>query len=202
MDKATIQAYNVYSHTYDQEVIEFWENFPKIIFDKFCEGLKGNKILDLGSGSGRDALILKRKGLEVVCVDASKEMIKITNDLGFESIESDFQNYDFSKEKFNGVWAYTSLLHINKDEMKKILKEIHKTLKPNGVFLIGMIEGVYEGNVERENMLGEKRYFRFYEEQELRKIIEEIGFKFEFQEKYKPHSKTYLSQIYRKIKIK
>lgn len=196
MDQATVKTYDKYAKEYDEEVIEFWENFPKIIIDKFCEKLRGNKILDLGSGSGRDALILRDKGLEVVCVDASKEMIKITNDLGFESIESDFQNYNFSKEKFDGVWAYTSLLHITKEEMKKVLEEIYKTLKPNGVFLIGMIEGIYEGEVERENMLGEKRFFRFYEEQELQKIIEEIGFKFEFQERYKPHSKTYLSQIY------
>ncbi len=198
MDRATIKTYDKYAKEYDQEVIEFWENFPKIIIDKFCEDLKGKKILDLGSGSGRDALILRDKGLEIVCVDASKEMIKITNNLGFESIESDFQNYDFSKEKFDGVWAYTSLLHINKEEMKKILKKIYKTLKPNGIFLIGMIEGIYEGEIERENMLGEKRFFRFYEEQELKNIIEKIGFKFEFQERYKPHSKTYLSQIYRK----
>lgn len=198
MDRATIKTYDKYAKEYDQEVIEFWENFPKIIIDKFCEDLKGKKILDLGSGSGRDALILRDKGLEIVCADASKEMIKITNNLGFESIESDFQNYDFSKEKFDGVWAYTSLLHINKEEMKKILKKIYKTLKPNGIFLIGMIEGIYEGEIERENMLGEKRFFRFYEEQELKNIIEKIGFKFEFQERYKPHSKTYLSQIYRK----
>jgi len=196
MNQATIKTYDKYAKEYDEEVIEFWENFPKIIIDKFCEKLKGNKTLDLGSGSGRDAIILREKGLEIICVDASKEMVKITNNLGFKSIESDFQNYSFPKEKFDGVWAYTSLLHITKEEMKKVLKEIYKTLKPDGVFLIGMIEGIYEGEVERENMLGEKRFFRFYEEQELRKMIGEIGFKFEFQERYKPHSKTYLSQIY------
>jgi hypothetical protein len=62
-----------------------------------------------------------------------------------------------------------------------------------------MIEGVFEGDVERENMPGEKRYFRYYEEDEIKEMVEKIGFKFEFQNNYIPRSKTYLTQIYRKI---
>jgi len=199
MDYATIQAYNKYGQIYDQEVIEFWDNFPKTTIDEFYKRLNGKRILDLGSGSGRDALILKDRGLEVVCVDASTEMVKTTRQLGFETIESDFNNLKLENNSFDGVWAYTSLLHINKEEVKEVLKEIYKSIKPNGIFLVGLIEGVFEGEVERENMPGEKRYFRYYAEKEIREMVDNVGFKFEFQERYTPHSKTYLAQIYTKI---
>ncbi|MFA6250122.1 MAG: class I SAM-dependent methyltransferase [Candidatus Shapirobacteria bacterium] len=199
MDQATIKAYDRYYKEYDDEVIEFWDNFPLATIDKFCNLLNGKKVLDLGSGSGRDALILQKRGLEVVCIDASKEMVKITKRLGFESIESDFQDYDFPELEYDGVWAYTSLLHIKKEKVVTVLQDIYKTLRPGGVFLVGMIEGTYEGGVEQEGMPGEKRYFRFYEEKELKEMIEKVGFKFEFQERYKPHSKIFLAQIYIKI---
>lgn len=198
MDQATIQTYNKYYKIYDQEVFDFWNNFPKTTVNEFCKRLGDKRILDLGSGSGRDALILKNQGLNVVCCDASIEMIKITKGLGFESIESDFNNLKLKENSFGGIWAYTSLLHIKKDEVKKVLKKIYKSIRPNGVFLIGLIEGVFEGKIEKENMPGEKRYFKYYEENEIREMMEEVGFKFEFQERYKPHSKTYLAQIYRK----
>lgn len=198
MDQATIQTYDRYAKEYDDEVIEFWNNFPSTTINEFCKRLKGKKVLDLGSGSGRDALILKANGLNVVCVDASAEMVKITRQLGFETIESDFNNLKLDDNSFDGVWAYTSLLHLKKNEMIQVIKNIYKILPNNGMFLIGMIEGNYEGEVQRENMPGEKRYFKYYEENELREMIENLGFTFEFQERYKPQSKTYLAQIYKK----
>jgi len=196
MDQATIKTYDRYYKEYDDEVIEFWDNFPLVIIDEFCKKLKGKRILNLGSGSGRDALILRNKGLEVVCCDASREMVRITKQLGFETIESDFCDLNFKDNSFDGIWAYTSLLHIKKEEAQEILKKIYKFIKPDGIFLIGMIEGVFDGEMERENMPGEKRYFRFYEENEIKDMVEKVGFKFEFQERYKPRSKTYLNQIY------
>jgi len=198
VDEATIRTYNKFFREYDEDVTDFWRNFPTRTIDRFCIRLKNKKILDLGSGSGRDALILRDRGLEIICCDASREMVNLTRQLGFETIECDFMDLKFKDNSFDGIWAYTSLLHIKKEEIEKVLKKLYKTLKSGGVFLIGMIEGIYEGEVERENMPGEKRYFKFYKENEIKNIVEKAGFKFEFQEKYKPSSKTYLAQIYRK----
>lgn len=166
------------------------------MLNKFAGKLSGQKILDLGSGPGRDALLLKKLGLEVVCVDLSQEMVKRTTNLGFESIKKDIRRLDFPSQSFDGVWAFTSILHITKQEAKKVIEDINKLLKPGGIFLIGMIEGSFKGNVKRETMPEEERYFRFYSESELKEMIENCGFEFVFQNRYTPHSKTYLSQIY------
>lgn len=196
----TISAYNKYHDVYDKETIDFWKNFPKTTIKTFASNLKGNQILNLGSGPGRDSLLLKNAGLDVTCLDASKEMIKRTKKLGFKSVESDFEKMPFENEIFDGVWAYTSLLHVTKSKMEKILNKIHSIIKPEGIFLIGMIEGKYIEEKESESMPGVKRYFRYYTEQELRKVVEQSGFEMIFQERYVPNKKVYLSQIYKKIK--
>lgn len=196
MKNVTVATYNKYHEVYDFETVEFWENFPKETLKEFIKRLKGKKVLDLGSGPGRDAVLLRNSGLEVICLDASFEMIRRTKKLGFESVLADMRKLGFPDKSFDGVWAFTSLLHISKSEVEKVLRKLYELLKPNGVLLIGMIEGNFDGNVERESMPGVKRYFRFYSEQELKGLVESENFKFEYQGKYTPHSKTYLSQVF------
>jgi SAM-dependent methyltransferase len=111
----TIETYDKYSQVYDNEVIGFWDNFPKDFVDSFVRQLPGKRVLNLGSGSGRDAVLLRNRGLEVVCLDASKAMTDITTNLGFESYNADFSHMDFTEASFDGVWAYTSLIHIRQE---------------------------------------------------------------------------------------
>ncbi len=140
--------------------------------------------------------MLKDKEIDVTCMDASEEMVKRTQSLGFNSIHSTFEQMNFEDNSFDGVWAYTSLLHVSKEEMIEAIKKIHKLLKPDGIFLIGMIEGEFEGDVERESMPNTARYFRYYKSEELKEVVESLGFEFHFEDRYTPHSKTYLNQIY------
>ena len=201
MDKVdpTINTYNLYDDVYDKETIEFWSNFPNSTIDLFTKNLPGNKILNLGSGSGRDSLLLRDRGLDIVCLDASEKMVERTRKLGFMTTQSDFRQMTLEKDTYDGVWAYTSLLHIKKDEVKDILKKIYRSLNTNGIFLIGMIEGNYEGIKVRNSMPGTSRYFKFYEEKELRALLESAGFIFNGQERYKLHNNVYISQVYTKL---
>jgi SAM-dependent methyltransferase len=194
----TINAYEKFHDVYDEETKEFWDNFPRSVLDKYATSLSGKRILNIGSGPGRDALLLKERGLEVICLDASYKMVEITKKLGFESLVCDFRKIPKNIGKFDGVWAYTSLLHVTRSEMLKVLDRIYELLFTDGVFLMGMIEGIYQGLVDRDSMPGVKRYFIFYKEKELVKIVESAGFKFAYQKKYKPHNNIYLNQIYLK----
>jgi len=69
MDKKTIDTYNELAQEYDDETKDFWERFPRSILDKFIKLAKGS-VLDVGSGPGRDGLILQQHGLSVTCIDA------------------------------------------------------------------------------------------------------------------------------------
>jgi SAM-dependent methyltransferase len=192
----TIDTYDKYAHVYDEEVVDFWDNFPKTFIDRFVSSVPGKRILDLGSGSGRDALLLRDRGLEVVCFDASRVMTDITTELGFESHRAAFSELDFPAASFDGVWAYTSLIHIPKDEAQRVISKIHTLLKPNGALAVGVIEGDTAGMVTRKTMPGAARYFKNYGKDELRQLVEPLGFAFQYQIDYQPHNSVYLNQIY------
>lgn len=197
-ENLTIQTYNAYAATYDQEVVDFWERFPARFIDEFAAALPGRRVLDLGSGSGRDAVLLRERGLEVVCADASEAMVAITQELGFESHLSLFSELDFPQGSFDGVWAYTSLIHVKNPEAVQVMQKVYALLRPMGAFAVGAIQGEGEGMVTRASMPGVARYFKKYTAPELRQSVESTGFTFVYEQDYQPHNTVYLNQLYKK----
>lgn len=197
MDKETIDTYNKMAKEYDDETIDFWDRFPRTFFNKFIDSVKG-KILDIGSGPGRDGLILKENGLEVVCLDASETMVKLSRERGLESIVGDLLNLPFSDNSFNGAWAYTSLLHVSKSDIDKAFVEINRILIKDGILGLGMIEGETEGYRESSGV-NMPRLFSFYTKQELELLLKKHGFEVLYFETFKPGSKNYLNFIAKKI---
>lgn len=197
----TITTYNKTHDLYDKAVEKFWQEFPQSTINEFAKKLEGKKVLNIGSGTGKDAVLLREKELDILCIDASAKMILKTKGLGFKSILMDMRNMSFKNNTFDGIWAYTSLLHITKGDMIKVLYTIHNILKQNGVLLIGMIEGTFEGIINSRHLNNATRYFQYYEETELKEIVENIGFTLEHQDRYKQGEKSYLHQIYKKVLI-
>ena len=73
--------------------------------NKFINALPGDKILDLGCGSGRDTKYFLEIGLKVTAVDGSEELCKRDSDyLGIPVYHMLFQELDLEDE-YNGIWA-------------------------------------------------------------------------------------------------
>jgi SAM-dependent methyltransferase len=192
----TITAYDQYANVYDAEVIDFWNQFPQTTIEAFCSRLPGKHVLNLGSGSGRDAAILRDRGLMVTCLDASRSMVHLTRQQGFKSIQATFADMDLPANTYDGIWAYTSLIHVPPKEARSGIVKAIRALKPHGIFLIGVIIGDNDGMVERKSMPGAHRYFKQYTKPELTKLMSGLGLKLEFEEDYQPHNTVYLSQVY------
>lgn len=196
MDKKTIQTYDQIAEVYDTETIDFWARFPDALLDKFAELARG-RILDVGSGPGRDGLLLQQRGLDVTCLDASQAMIAISQKRGLRSIQGDFNSLPFEDNYFDGAWAYTSLLHVPKAEVTKGLDEIKRVLKRGGILGLGLIEGDSEGYRESagEHM---PRWFSFYTKKEVESLLERNNFKIVYFDQIQPRSKNYLHFIAQK----
>lgn len=134
----------------------------------FTEMLPTNgTILDLGCGTGRDSLSFSKAGFSVVSVDGSEEMCKVASKLlGHDIICSLFENYD-TDISFDGIWACSSLLHVEKSNLAGIIGKYARMLKPEGIFYMSFKYG---------DFCGEKngRYFTDLNEEELAKIIENV----------------------------
>jgi SAM-dependent methyltransferase len=197
MDKQTIDTYNRMAKEYDNETVDFWDRFPRTYLDKFIE-LSGKRVVDIGSGPGRDGLLLQQAGKLVVCVDASEAMVKLSTNRSLESVLADFENLPFENESFDGVWSYTALLHVPKKSLGVSVKEILRILKPSGIFALGLIEGDTEEYRESSGV-AMPRWFSFYQKDEVVDFCKQCGFELVYFETFKPRTKNYLNFIFRKV---
>lgn len=196
MDKKTIDTYNQMALEYDAETTDFWDRFPRTIIDTFATSVQG-RVLDVGSGPGRDGAILKEKGLDVLCLDASPVMVAFSRARGLESVVGDFCALDFPNESFGGVWAYTALLHVPKTQVETALSEIYRVLAAGGVFGLGLIEGDNEQYRESSG-INQPRWFSYYQRKEIENLLQSHGFTIVYFDQFKPGSKNYLNFISRK----
>ena len=128
---------------------------------------KDGKILDLGCGSGRDSMNFMKLGYEVTAVDGSKELAKKASVLlGKEVIVNTFEELEL-KEKFHGIWACASLLHIKREDLKIVLNNLYNNLEDNGVFYMSFKYG------EKEYVDDKNRYFNCFTDESIIGFINE-----------------------------
>ncbi|MBP3772100.1 MAG: class I SAM-dependent methyltransferase [Treponema sp.] len=138
----------------------------KSIQNEFLSLLKRDSlILDYGCGSGRDSKYFLEKGFKVEAFDGCDSFCKAASKLAGIVVKN-ITFSDFSeKQKYDGIWACSSLLHAQKSELPYLLKKIEEALKLNGIFYCSFKKGKFEG--ERNG-----RYFSDFTKEELTKLVE------------------------------
>jgi ubiquinone/menaquinone biosynthesis C-methylase UbiE len=173
--KEAVKTYNkiaeIYSEFTKNQVMQFQ-------LSKFSSFLPGKKILDVGCGPGRDSGYFVEDGFDVVGVDASEAFIKIAKKevKGAKFKVMDFRKLDFKDNSFDGLWNMASLVHINRKEMPKLLKDFYRVLSPKGVIYISVREGEGDKEVRQEKYKNEPRHFFYYTEEEFKQYLEDSGF--------------------------
>lgn len=166
-DPQTIETYNRQAGDYarltkadarDEFLIAFIDAMPE-----------GAHVLDLGCGPGFAAAEMADAGLVVVAVDASEEMIELA--ARHPGVSARLETFDdiSGADLYDGIWANFSLLHAPRRDMPRHLAGLAKALKPGGRFHIG----VKSGTGEKRDRLG--RLYTYYQEAELRRLLEEAG---------------------------
>lgn len=93
-----------------------------------------HRILDFGCGPGRDLLSLKQLGHQAVGVDGCTAFVEHARKLsGAEVWHQDFLKLDLSTQTFDGVFANASLFHVPRQELERVIEQLHSCLKPGGV---------------------------------------------------------------------
>ena len=138
------------------------------IYEKFLKYIpKQGAILDLGCGSGRDSLYFLNNGFDVTSMDASIEMVKLSSKLiNQKTIHRKIEDIDF-KDKFDGIWACASLLHINKNATVDVYNKLLSALKIEGILYASYKYGI-------NTMVKEERYFNNYDENSFSEMIKNI----------------------------
>jgi ubiquinone/menaquinone biosynthesis C-methylase UbiE len=99
---------------------------------------RGSRVLDLGCGEGMLAL-LKRKGVTVVGVDLSPELVVASRRNGYDAgYVANLTALPFSDSTFDYVVSLDVMGHIAFDDKDRVLAEIKRVLRPDGVTMHGI----------------------------------------------------------------
>ena len=92
------------------------------------------ELLDFGCGPGRDLMTFRQLGHHATGLEGSAQLAAMARrHSGCEVLEQNFLRLDLPGEHFDGVFANAVLFHIPRQELPRILRQLHATLKPNGV---------------------------------------------------------------------
>lgn len=157
---------------YNQNAEQFVQGTLSIDFaatqERFLAKLSvGAFILDFGCGSGRDAKYFLDKGYLVEATDGSAELCKMASEYtGICVKQMLFEELD-EYEKYDGIWACSSILHLDKRALKDVLKKMAAALKTNGVVYTSFKFGDFEG--ERNG-----RYFADFTPETFGEYMQEV----------------------------
>lgn len=150
------QAY--FDATLNVDMSDFYDEFLRHI-------LPGGRILDAGSGSGRDTLAFLKKGYEVDAFDSSPALAELSTKLtGVPTQVLRFQEFE-SAPLYDGIWACASLLHVPANELDDALARLLRALKPGGVLYVSVKYG------SGERLADDGRHFVDFDKTGIRNLF-------------------------------
>jgi ubiquinone/menaquinone biosynthesis C-methylase UbiE len=103
--------------------------------------------------------------------DISEELIKLAREhvpeARFEV--ADAVAYEYGENKFDAVFAFAALLHLDKEEVRSVLEKVARALKPGGVFYISLKHRKTYQTEVKEDKYG-KRLFYFYNPELIKEL--------------------------------
>jgi SAM-dependent methyltransferase len=129
-------------------------------------------VLDVGCGSGRDLLWMKRKGFEVMGFERSPGLAELARDnAACEVIQGDFETYDFSSVLVDAIMLVGALVHVPHERFSGVFQNITSAIPENGSVLITLKQG--SGDLKDPD----GRIFYLWEDQKARELFDTLGFK-------------------------
>lgn len=141
---------NITLDYYDKYADEFYKSTVNVAFTEIQERFlaklqEGSYILDFGCGSGRDTKYFLDHGYRVDAVDGSKELCKLAGKYtGIEVKNILFQELS-EVNKYDGIWACSSILHMPPDDLTDIMRKMNTALKKNGIIYTSFKYGTFTG---------------------------------------------------------
>lgn len=157
---------------YDIHAGEFYKSTVDVEFsvmqDHFLEKLKkGSHILDFGCGSGRDTKYFLQQGYEVEAIDGSEELCRLASEYTGIKVKNMFFQELAEVDKYDGIWACSSILHLPVEELADVMRKMAAALKKHGIIYTSFKFGTFAG--ERNG-----RYFTDMTEETFAKLLSKI----------------------------
>ncbi len=175
----TVAAYSGSAAAYAAGTAAMPDSVQRVL-DRFAATLgAGARVLEIGSGPGRDALALEAAGLRVRRTDVTPGFVRAAaRRRGMRPTCSTRSPTTCSTPPTRGrttaVWANACLLHVARPDLPVVLSRLAEATRPGGLFQLSLKEGdgarwSTHGHVDGP------RYFTFWREEPLRAALDAAG---------------------------
>ncbi len=173
-NQRTIQAYDHAPDQYAQRTPAMVEGFVKEWIDQALSLLSpGATILELGTGTGRDASYLESWGF---AVDRTEASIGLLERLRAQEIPARPLNVvtDEVGGSYDMVFANAVFHHFPLSVVGAVLRKVRQALKDEGIFAFSTKEG--QGEQWETDKLGRPRFFHYWTAEALTERLTSTGF--------------------------
>jgi len=188
MDAETTAALrDSYDRVTEEYAARFWDELAakpldRALLDAFAELTRGRGVVaDLGCGPGQIGRYLHDRGVAVVGVDLSPEMVAVAQRLSpaiaFE--QGSMLALAAADATWAGIVAFYSIIHIPPEGLPRAFAEFFRVLRPGGYALLAFHVG--QERVHRDEWWGHdvSLDFQFYEPEEVETLLTAAGFTIE-----------------------
>jgi SAM-dependent methyltransferase len=163
---------------------------------RHIEGQAPFAILDVGCGPGRDLKQFASLGHAPVGLEGCADFAAMARAEGFEVWQQNFLDLALPQNRFDGIFANATLFHIPGQELPRVLKQFHASMKPGGVFFSSNPRGANE-----EGWFN-GRYCNYHDLEGWRRFMTMAGF-IELDHYYRPiglprEQQPWLASVWRK----
>lgn len=132
----------------------------------------GARVLELGSGTGGDAVAFEQQGLSVRRTDGAQAFVDLMHRTGYAADRLNLLTDDFGAG-YDVVYAGAVFLHLSRTELVSVLARAARALRPGGV--LGFSVKVGDGAEWTTARLGLPRHFTYWRDPQLRAVLAAAG---------------------------
>jgi SAM-dependent methyltransferase len=142
--------------------------------DAFTTRVAGGHVLEVGSGPGREALLLEDRGLTVTRSDATAAFVVMMAAAGHAAQRIDVR-VDPLGGPYDGIFANAVLLHLAREQLAPVLRRLRAAVRTDGTLGVSLKEG--DGEEQHARKLDLPRHFTYWREAELRSALAASGWR-------------------------
>ena len=133
------------------------------------------RLLEIGTGPGRDAIPFRDDGLEVAGIDLSAENVRRCVEAGIDCRQASLFEIPFEDGAFPAAWTMSTLLHVPDARIHDALREVTRVLEPGAPIAIGTWGGHDAEHYRTYEGIDIPRFFSDRADDRWRAILERYG---------------------------
>ena len=175
----TVASYGTHARTYRERTATLTDRGYDSVAEFVATVGRGGRVLEIGSGGGRDAAALEAAGLSVRRTDITPQFVDLLRADGhradvLDPLRDDLTDPHRHGQPYDAVWTNACLLHIRRVDLPTVLTRLRGATRTDGTLYLSVKEGVGEEWVSAGNIEA-PRFFVYWTAAALRPVLESAG---------------------------